>query len=66
MTEATAKSMETAVNLSLERYLGNTIRELRQQHGLTIAEVADRVGPSRGMLSKVGNAQTTTSIESLA
>ena len=37
MTEATAKSMETAVNLSLERYLGDTIRELRQQHGLTIA-----------------------------
>ena len=66
MTEATARSMETAVNLSLERYLGNTIRELRQQHGLTIAEVADRVGLSRGMLSKVENAQTATSLETLA
>ena len=28
---------------ALERYLGNTIRELRQHHGLTIAEVAEQV-----------------------
>lgn len=65
MTEATARSTD-AVNPSLERYLGNTIRDLRQQHGLTIAEVADRVGLSRGMLSKVENAQTATSLETLA
>lgn len=65
MTEATARSTD-AVNPSLERYLGNTIRELRQQHGLTIAEVADQVGLSRGMLSKVENAQTATSLETLA
>ena len=25
----------------LERYLGSTIRELRQSHGLTIAQVAE-------------------------
>lgn len=51
---------------SLERYLGNTIRELRQQHGLTIAEVADRADISRGMLSKIENAQTATSLETLS
>ncbi len=55
-----------AANHSLERYLGNTIRELRQQHGLTIAEVAKRVSVSRGMLSKIENAQTATSLETLA
>jgi transcriptional regulator with XRE-family HTH domain len=50
---------------SLERYLGNAIRELRQRHGLTIADVADRAGISRGMLSKIENAQTATSLETL-
>lgn len=50
---------------ALERYLGNAIRELRQRHGLTIAEVADRAGISRGMLSKIENAQTATSLDSL-
>ena len=38
---------------SLERYLGNTIRDLRQKHGLTIADVANLAGISRGMLSKI-------------
>ena len=51
---------------SLERYLGNTIRDLRQQHGLTIADVANLAGISRGMLSKIENAQTATSLENLA
>jgi transcriptional regulator with XRE-family HTH domain len=51
---------------ALERYLGNTIKELRQQHGLTIAEVADRADISRGMLSKIENAQTATSLETLS
>lgn len=51
---------------SLERYLGNAIKELRQQHGLTIAEVADRAEISRGMLSKIENAQTATSLETLS
>lgn len=51
---------------SLERYLGNAIKELRQQHGLTIAEVADRADISRGMLSKIENAQTATSLETIS
>ncbi len=50
---------------SLERYLGNTIRELRLKHELTIAEVAEQVGISRGMLSKIENAQTATSLETI-
>jgi transcriptional regulator with XRE-family HTH domain len=50
----------------LERYIGNKIKELRQQHGLTIADVAERAEISRGMLSKIENAQTATSIDTLA
>ncbi len=59
-------SLEQNQSGNLERYLGNTIRELRQQHGLTIAEVADRADISRGMLSKIENAQTATSLETLS
>lgn len=51
---------------TLERYLGNAIRELRQRHGLTIADVAERAGISRGMLSKIENAQSATSLETLS
>ena len=57
--------METN-SATLARYLGNTIKELRQHHRLTIAEVAERAGISRGMLSKIENAQTATSLESLS
>jgi transcriptional regulator with XRE-family HTH domain len=82
MAEVTAKAIEqrtieqkateqraieqSADTQALARYLGSTVRELRQQHGLTIAEVADQTGLSRGMLSKIENAQTATSLETLA
>jgi transcriptional regulator with XRE-family HTH domain len=49
----------------LERYLGTTIRELRQSHGLTIAQVAEQAGISRGMLSKIENAQTSAGLDVL-
>jgi transcriptional regulator with XRE-family HTH domain len=55
----------TAIADSLARYIGNTIRDLRQHHGLTIAEVAEQAGISRGMLSKIENAQTSTSLDTL-
>lgn len=54
-----------ADNNALCRYLGNTIRELRQRHDLTIAEVSQKAGISRGMLSKIENAQTSASLETL-
>ncbi|XGV95613.1 MAG: helix-turn-helix domain-containing protein [Leptolyngbya sp. BL-A-14] len=62
----TSNSEQSIAEHALERYLGNTIRELRQKHGLTIAEVAEQVSISRGMLSKIENAQTATSLETLA
>jgi len=51
---------------TLERHLGAAIRELRQDHGLTIADVAALAGISRGMLSKIENAQTATSLDTLS
>ena len=62
----TDKLEQTVADHTLERYVGNTIRDLRQRHGLTIAEVAEQIGISRGMLSKIENAQTATSLETLA
>lgn len=50
---------------SLSRHLGATIRQLRLDHHLTIAEVAQRAGISRGMLSKIENSQAATSLETL-
>jgi transcriptional regulator with XRE-family HTH domain len=50
----------------LGAYLGSAIRQLRSRHGLTIADIADRAGISRGMLSKIENSQTAASLETLA
>jgi transcriptional regulator with XRE-family HTH domain len=50
---------------TLDRYLGSTIRQLRLQHGLTIAEISERAGISRGMLSKIENGLASTSLETL-
>ena len=50
---------------SLGRHLGNTIRQLRLDHNLTIAAVSERAGISRGMLSKIENSLAATSLETL-
>jgi len=52
-------------NKSLGRHLGSTIRQLRLEHNLTIAEVSERAGISRGMLSKIENNLASTSLETL-
>jgi len=62
---AVSDHADLADDNQLGRYLGNTIRDLRQKHRLTIAEVAEQTGISRGMLSKIENAQTATSLETL-
>ena len=50
---------------SLGRHLGNTIRQMRLDHNLTIAAVSERAGISRGMLSKIENSLAATSLETL-
>lgn len=49
----------------LGKHLGNVIKDIRQQHGLTIAEVAERANISRGMLSKIENNLVSTSLDTL-
>ena len=51
---------------SLEETVGAAIREQRQKHGLTIAQVAEQADVSRGMLSKIENGQTTAGMDTLA
>lgn len=55
---------KTAV--SLEESVGSAIKELRQRHGLTIAQVSEQASISRGMLSKIENGQTSAGMETLA
>ncbi len=51
---------------SLEESVGVAIKELRQRHGLTIAQVSEQASISRGMLSKIENGQTSAGMETLA
>ena len=54
----------------LERALASTIgarlRSYRAERGLTIAQLADRSGISKGMLSKIENLHTSVSLSTLA
>lgn len=52
--------------LELESAIGQNVRQLRQQLGLTVADTAARVGISKAMLSKIENAQTSCSLSTLA
>lgn len=52
-------------NKALDRFLGQTIHHLRAQNGLTLAEVSQKAGISRGMLSKIENGLSSTSLDTL-
>lgn len=52
--------------ISIEESVGSAIKELRQRHGLTIAQVSEQASISRGMLSKIENGQTAAGMETLA
>ena len=49
----------------LEQHLGTTVRDLRLRYRLTIADLASRAGISAGMLSKIENGQTSSSLDTL-
>jgi len=49
----------------LEEIIGRNVRELRTTAGLTVAEMADRIGISKAMLSKIENANTSASLSTL-
>ncbi len=52
-------------NLKLDRYLAAKLRQERQSQGLKIIDVAQLAGISQGMLSRIENAQVSTSLETL-
>jgi transcriptional regulator with XRE-family HTH domain len=52
--------------LEIEAAIGRNVRSLRQQLGLSVAEMAARVGISKAMMSKIENAQTSCSLSTLA
>ena len=49
----------------LEVAIGRELRALRQQQGLTVADLAQRAGLSGGMLSKIENGQAQPSLTTL-
>lgn len=51
---------------TLEAVIALRVRESRQAAGLTIAELAERTGISKAMLSKIENALTSCSLTTLA
>ena len=65
-----AQPMNTPVEqqpkLKLEQYLGIQIKRQRQAQELKLSDVARIAGISQGMLSKIENAQVSTSLENLS
>lgn len=52
--------------LELETAIARNVRELRQNSGVSVAEMATKIGISKAMLSKIENAQTSCSLGTLA
>jgi DNA-binding XRE family transcriptional regulator/quercetin dioxygenase-like cupin family protein len=51
---------------TLEDVIARRVREYRQAAGLTVGDMATRVGISKAMLSKIENAQTSCSLTTLS
>lgn len=52
--------------ISLEKCIGEAVRELRTRRRLTIAQVAELAGISDGMLSKIENGQISAGMDTLS
>lgn len=55
-----------AIERALGMVIGKRVREYRVQLGLSVAELARRMDLSKGMLSKIENAQVSPSLSTLA
>jgi len=53
-------------DVEFEAAIGRNVRMLRLQQGLTLSDMAARVGISKAMLSKIENALTSCSLSTLA
>ncbi len=58
--------LSRASNVSLGSFVGAALKKQRQIQRLTIQDVADLAGISRGMLSRIENGQATPSLDTLA
>lgn len=57
---------ESIEELALEEAIARNVRQYRAQHGLSVGDMAQRIGISKAMLSKIENAQTSCSLGTLA
>lgn len=65
MSKATTPA-EVEVEHALNAVIAQRVREHRQQLGMTLAQLADASGVSKGMLSKIENGQASPSLGTLA
>jgi transcriptional regulator with XRE-family HTH domain len=65
-TARSRAKQEAVETLELEAAIGRNVRELRLNAGLSVSDMALRVGISKAMLSKIENAQTSCSLSTLA
>ena len=57
---------ESAERLALEEAIARNVRRLRVQTGMSVGDMATKIGISKAMLSKIENAQTSCSLATLA
>lgn len=57
---------EPVAEVEFETAIARNVRQLRQQLGLSVADMATRVGISKAMMSKIENVQTSPSLSTLA
>ncbi|WP_405487621.1 helix-turn-helix domain-containing protein [Nocardia sp. NBC_00511] len=57
---------DAPTGVELERVIGKQVRALRLASGLSVGDMAIKVGISKAMLSKIENAQTSCSLSTLA
>jgi transcriptional regulator with XRE-family HTH domain len=57
---------DTPTGVDLEKVIAKRVRSLRRSTGLSVGDMATKVGISKAMLSKIENAQTSCSLNTLA
>ena len=57
---------QAGVEESLAAIIAERVREIRLRHGWTVGRLAEECGLSKGMLSKIENAQSSPSLATLA
>lgn len=57
---------QSVEELALEEAIARNVRQMRTQTGMSVGDMAERIGISKAMLSKIENAQTSCSLSTLA